>query len=182
MDGLGRQARDAARVLAMSGGDARNAALRAASKELQSRRAEILEANAIDMHAARERGLSAAMLDRLMLDDSRIDGMASGLEAIAALPDPLGRIMAEWQRPNGLAIQRVAVPLGVIGIIYESRPNVTADAAGLCVKSGNAVILRGGSERPSATCCRRCPNGSTSSCREAGRTSFAACRKKPAYP
>jgi glutamate-5-semialdehyde dehydrogenase len=146
MDGLGRQARDAARVLAMSGGDARNAALRAASKELQSRRAEILEANAIDMHAARERGLSAAMLDRLMLDDSRIDGMASGLEAIAALPDPLGRIMAEWQRPNGLAIQRVAVPLGVIGIIYESRPNVTADAAGLCVKSGNAVILRGGSE------------------------------------
>ena len=130
----------------MSGGDARNAALRAASKELQSRRAEILEANAIDMHAARERGLSAAMLDRLMLDDSRIDGMASGLEAIAALPDPLGRIMAEWQRPNGLAIQRVAVPLGVIGIIYESRPNVTADAAGLCVKSGNAVILRGGSE------------------------------------
>jgi glutamate-5-semialdehyde dehydrogenase len=128
MDGLGRQARDAARVLAMSGGDARNAALRAASKELQSRRAEILEANAIDMHAARERGLSAAMLDRLMLDDSRIDGMASGLEAIAALPDPLGRIMAEWQRPNGLAIQRVAVPLGVIGIIYESRPNVMEDA------------------------------------------------------
>ena len=146
MDGLGRQARDAARVLAMSSGDARNAALQAASAELRSRQAEILEANAKDMHAASERGLSAAMLDRLMLDESRIEGMAAGLDAIAALPEPLGRVMAEWQRPNGLKIQRVAVPLGVIGIIYESRPNVTADAAGLCVKSGNAVILRGGSE------------------------------------
>jgi glutamate-5-semialdehyde dehydrogenase len=98
------------------------------------------------MREAGERGLSAAMLDRLMLDESRIEAMAAGLEAIAGLPDPLGRVMAEWQRPNGLNIQRVAVPLGVIGIIYESRPNVTADAAGLCVKSGNAVILRGGSE------------------------------------
>jgi glutamate-5-semialdehyde dehydrogenase len=146
MDGLGRQARDAARVLAMSSGDARNAALQAASAELRSRQAEILEANAKDMHAAGERGLSAAMLDRLMLDEGRIEGMAAGLDAIAALPEPLGRVMAEWQRPNGLKIQRVAVPLGVIGIIYESRPNVTADAAGLCVKSGNAVILRGGSE------------------------------------
>jgi glutamate-5-semialdehyde dehydrogenase len=146
MDGLGRQARDAARVLAMSSGDARNSALQAASAELRSRHAEILDANAKDMHAASERGLSAAMLDRLMLDESRIEGMAAGLDAIAALPEPLGRVMAEWQRPNGLKIQRVAVPLGVIGIIYESRPNVTADAAGLCVKSGNAVILRGGSE------------------------------------
>ena len=146
MDGLGRQARDAARVLAMSSGDARNSALLAASAELRSRHAEILDANARDMHEAHERGLSAAMLDRLMLDESRIEGMAAGLDAIAALPEPLGRVMAEWQRPNGLKIQRVAVPLGVIGIIYESRPNVTADAAGLCVKSGNAVILRGGSE------------------------------------
>ena len=146
MDGLGRRARDAARVLAMSSGDARNSALLAASAELRSRHAEILDANARDMHEAHERGLSAAMLDRLMLDESRIEGMAAGLDAIAALPEPLGRVMAEWQRPNGLKIQRVAVPLGVIGIIYESRPNVTADAAGLCVKSGNAVILRGGSE------------------------------------
>ena len=146
MDELGRQARDAARVLAMSSGDARNSALQAASAELRSRHAEILEANARDMHDARERGLSAAMLDRLMLDTSRIEAMAAGLEVIAGLPDPLGRVMAEWQRPNGLMIQRVAVPLGVIGIVYESRPNVTADAAGLCVKSGNAVILRGGSE------------------------------------
>ncbi len=146
MDNLGRQARRAARTLAMSSGDVRNAALHAAAAELRTRRAEILDANATDMRAARERELSAAMLDRLMLDDSRIEAMAAGLEAIAGLPDPLGRVMAEWQRPNGLAIQRVAVPLGVIGIIYESRPNVTADAAGLCVKSGNAVILRGGSE------------------------------------
>jgi len=146
MNSLGRHARSAARALAMSSADVRNAALRAASAELRMRRAEILEANATDMQAARKRDLSAAMLDRLMLDDSRIDGMAAGLEAIVELPDPLGRVMAEWQRPNGLEIQRVAVPLGVIGIIYESRPNVTADAAGLCVKSGNAVILRGGSE------------------------------------
>ncbi len=146
MDGLGRHARDAARILAMSSGDVRNSALHAASAELRSRRAEILEANATDMQKASERGLSAAMLDRLMLDEGRIEAMAAGLDAIAGLPDPLGRVLAEWQRPNGLMIQRVAVPLGVIGIIYESRPNVTADAAGLCVKSGNAVILRGGSE------------------------------------
>ena len=146
MDELGRKARAAVRQLAMSSGDARDAALRAAADELRMRRGEIIAANEIDMHAARERGLSAAMLDRLMLDGPRVEGMAAGLEAIAGLPDPLGRVMAEWQRPNGLQIQRVAVPLGVIGIVYESRPNVTADAAGLCVKSGNAVILRGGSE------------------------------------
>ena len=146
MDGLGRQARGAARELAMSSDEMRNAALHAASAELRARRAEILKANGTDVHEARERGLSAAMLDRLMLDDSRIEAMANGLDAIAGLPDPLGRTLAQWQRPNGLSIQRVAVPLGVIGIIYESRPNVTADAAGLCVKSGNAVILRGGSE------------------------------------
>ena len=146
MDGLGRRARDAARKLAMSSGEVRNAALRAAASELRSRGMEVLSANAVDMREARERGLSGAMLDRLMLDDSRVEATAGGLDAIAALPDPLGRVMAEWQRPNGLAIQRVAVPLGVIGIIYESRPNVTADAAGLCIKSGNAVILRGGSE------------------------------------
>jgi glutamate-5-semialdehyde dehydrogenase len=146
MDELGRQARNAARALAMSSGDTRNAALQAAAAELRSRSGEIVAANKTDMREARERGLGAAMLDRLMLDQGRVEGMAAGLEAIAELPDPLGRVMAEWQRPNGLLIQRVAVPLGVIGIIYESRPNVTADAAGLCVKSGNAVILRGGSE------------------------------------
>jgi glutamate-5-semialdehyde dehydrogenase len=146
MDELGRKARAAARQLAMSSGEARNAALHAAAAELRKRHGEIIAANETDMRDARERGLSAAMLDRLMLDEQRVEGMAAGLEAIAGLPDPLGRVMAEWQRPNGLEIRRVAVPLGVIGIIYESRPNVTADAAGLCVKSGNAVILRGGSE------------------------------------
>jgi glutamate-5-semialdehyde dehydrogenase len=146
MDELGRKARSAAQRLAMSGGATRNAALHAAAAELRARSGEILAANEIDMRDARERGLSAALLDRLMLDGSRVEGMAAGLEAISGLADPLGRVMAEWQRPNGLRIQRVAVPLGVIGIIYESRPNVTADAAGLCVKSGNAVILRGGSE------------------------------------
>jgi glutamate-5-semialdehyde dehydrogenase len=98
------------------------------------------------MQSARQRGLSDALLDRLLLDDQRIESMAGGLRDIASLPDPLGRILAAWQRPNGLRIQRIAVPIGVIGIIYESRPNVTADAAALCIKSGNAVILRGGSE------------------------------------
>jgi glutamate-5-semialdehyde dehydrogenase len=146
MDELGRKARNASRALAMSNDDTRNAALHAAAAELRSRCGDIVAANGVDMKEARERGLSAAMLDRLMLDESRVEAMAAGLDAIAGLPDPLGRVMAEWQRPNGLRIQRVAVPLGVIGIIYESRPNVTADAAGLCVKSGNAVILRGGSE------------------------------------
>jgi glutamate-5-semialdehyde dehydrogenase len=130
----------------MSGGDARDRALEASAATLRERAADVLAANAVDMRAAEERGLSGAMLDRLMLDESRIEGMAAGLESIAELPDPLGKVTAEWQRPNGLQIQRVAVPLGVIGIIYESRPNVTADAAGLCIKSGNAVILRGGSE------------------------------------
>lgn len=130
----------------MTGGDVRNAALRAAAAALRAGSGDILAANAVDMNAAEQRGLSAAMLDRLMLDDARVEAMAAGLEAIAELPDPLGRIIAEWQRPNGLRIQRIAVPLGVIGIIYESRPNVTADAAALCIKAGNAVILRGGSE------------------------------------
>ena len=146
MDAMGRAARRAAKSLAMSSGNERNAALLEAATALRADREGIIEANGRDMAAARSRGLAAAMLDRLMLDADRIEAMAQGLEAIVELPDPLGRVMAEWQRPNGLRIQRVAVPLGVIGIIYESRPNVTADAAGLCVKSGNAVILRGGSE------------------------------------
>ena len=146
MRSLGRDARRAAATLAMTSGDDRNEALKAAAAELRGNVAGIIAANRQDMAAAEERGLSKAMLDRLMLDDERIEAMASGMEAIIALPDPLGRVLDEWQRPNGLQIQRVAVPLGVIGIIYESRPNVTADAAALCVKSGNAVILRGGSE------------------------------------
>jgi len=146
MTALGKAARSAAAELAMCGAEQRNSALRSAAKALRSGAQKILTANQADMVTAEDRGLSAAMLDRLMLDDERIEAMAAGLESIIALPDPVGRVLAEWGRPNGLSIQRIAVPLGVIGIIYESRPNVTADAAALCLKSGNAVILRGGSE------------------------------------
>jgi len=146
MTALGVAARSAAAELAMCSVEQRNSALGSAAEALRSGAQKILTANQADMVAAKDRGLSAAMLDRLMLDDERIEAMAAGLESIIALPDPVGRILAEWDRPNGLSIQRVAVPLGVIGIIYESRPNVTADAAALCLKSGNAVILRGGSE------------------------------------
>ena len=116
------------------------------AEAIRANEARILEANAADMTDAKAKDLSAALLDRLMLDPKRVDAMAKGLEEIAALPDPVGRTLAEWDRPNGLEIARVAVPLGVIGIIYESRPNVTADAAAICVRSGNAVILRPGSE------------------------------------
>jgi glutamate-5-semialdehyde dehydrogenase len=146
MDLLGREAVAAARLLARADGSRRNAALLAAAAALRRRSGDILEANALDLAAAREAGLGAALLDRLRLDPARIAAMATGLEQIAALPDPVGRVLAEWTRPNGLVIQRVSVPLGVIGIIYESRPNVTADAGALCLKSGNAVILRGGSD------------------------------------
>jgi glutamate-5-semialdehyde dehydrogenase len=143
---LGRQARDAAGVLARTGNEVRNEALRGAAAELRAASADIMAANAKDSAAAQLRGLSGAMLDRLALDAARIEAMAAGVEAIAALEDPVGQVIAAWERPNGLKIERVRVPLGVIGIIYESRPNVTADAGALCLKSGNAVILRGGSE------------------------------------
>ncbi|MEY2853154.1 MAG: gamma-glutamyl phosphate reductase, partial [Pseudomonadota bacterium] len=143
---LGRAAAATRSSLALSTGDARNAALVAAARSIRARRAQILAANVQDMADARDRGLGTAMLDRLQLDEKRVESMARGLEDIAALADPLGSIAAEWTRPNGLRIQRVRVPLGVIGIIYESRPNVTADAGALCLKSGNPVILRGGSE------------------------------------
>jgi glutamate-5-semialdehyde dehydrogenase len=146
MERLGRQAVAAAAVLARAATGVKNAALDAAAAQLRARTDALLEANERDMQAARAKGLSAAMLDRLRLDAARIDAIARGLEAIALLPDPIGTVMAEWTRPNGLVIQRVRVPLGVVGIIYESRPNVTADAGALCLKSGNAVILRGGSE------------------------------------
>ena len=146
MDDLGRRARVAAASLAQTSAKTRNRALQGAADALRNDVAGILAANEQDMGAARERGLGAAMLDRLALDESRVEAMAVGIEAIIELPDPVGRVTAEWSRPNGLVIQRVAVPLGVIGIIYESRPNVTADAGALCLKSGNAVILRGGSE------------------------------------
>jgi len=146
MTALGRTARAAAISLATTAGNERDAALAAAAAALRDRSADIIAANANDMAQAESRGLSGAMLDRLMLDETRVEAMASGIETIIGLHDPLGRVLDEWERPNGLHIQRVAVPLGVIGIIYESRPNVTSDAAALCIKSGNAVILRGGSE------------------------------------
>ena len=146
MERIGRAARAAASELATAPAEAKTKALRAAAPAIRDTEAEILLANATDMEAARAKGLSGAMLDRLELTPARIEAMAAGLESIAEFPDPVGRTLAEWDRPNGLKIARVAVPLGVIGIIYESRPNVTADAGGLCLKSGNAAILRGGSE------------------------------------
>ena len=146
MDSIGRAAVEAAAVLALADTDRKNAALVSAAKALRARAAEILAANARDVDAAEAAGLSGAMLDRLRLDAARVEAMAVGVEQIAALADPIGTIVADWVRPNGLRIQRVRVPLGVIGIIYESRPNVTCDAGALCLKSGNAAILRGGSE------------------------------------
>ena len=146
MEAMGRAARAAAAVLANAPTDAKNAALAAAARRLRARAAALLEANARDMAAARSRNLSPALLDRLQLDEARIEAMARGLDEIAVLADPVGETIARWSRPNGLDIARVRVPLGVIAIIYESRPNVTADAGGLCLKSGNAAILRGGSE------------------------------------
>ncbi len=136
-------ARAASRVLARAPAARRDAALRAMAASVRREAAAILDANASDLA---ESNANAAFRDRLMLDPARVEAMAVGLENIAALPDPLDRTLAEWTRPNGLRIQRIATPIGVIGMIYESRPNVGADAAGLCLKSGNAVILRGGSE------------------------------------
>jgi glutamate-5-semialdehyde dehydrogenase len=146
MNGIGQAARAAAEGLATVPTDQKNHALRAAAATLRARRHTLLAANERDMRAAAERELSKALLDRLALDEARVEAMARGLEDIERLPDPIGTVLAEWTRPNGMLIQRVRVPLGVIGIIYESRPNVTADAGALCLKSSNAVILRGGSE------------------------------------
>ena len=143
---LGRRAVAAARVLALASTATKNAALAAAASALRADKAPILAANARDVAAARGEAMTAPLLDRLSLTDASVEAMARALEDISALPDPIGVVAAQWQRPNGLAISRVVVPLGVIGMIYESRPNVTADAGALCVKAGNAVILRGGSE------------------------------------
>jgi glutamate-5-semialdehyde dehydrogenase len=143
---LGRGARRAARAVALAPSETKNAALRAAAAELRAHMPELLAANALDVADARGRGTAASFLDRLTLDPQRVEAMARGLEEIADLPDPVGRVLASFERPNGLLIERVATPLGVVGVIYESRPNVTADAGGLCLKAGNAAILRGGSE------------------------------------
>ena len=143
---IGADARAAAGVLANASTEAKNAVLTGSADSLRARAGALLSANRKDMEAGTQKGLSKPLLDRLALDDQRIEAMARGLVDIAGLPDPVGEVMARWKRPNGLDISRVRVPLGVIGMIYESRPNVTADAGGLCLKAGNAVILRGGSE------------------------------------
>jgi len=144
--GIGSAAKEAARILSTTSAQVRNAALLAMADELTGREAAILAANALDLEAGRKNGLSEAMLDRLRLDAKRLSSMAEGIRTAAALPDPVGRILKEWTKENGLSLRKVSVPIGVIGIIYESRPNVTSDAAVLCLKAGNAVILRGGSE------------------------------------
>jgi glutamate-5-semialdehyde dehydrogenase len=146
MRAIGAEARAAARVLANASAEQKNHALAAAAGTLRKRSADILAANALDLAEAKAKGVAAAFLDRLALNPARIEAMAQGLEDVAALPDPIGRVLATFERPNGLRIERVATPLGVIGVIYESRPNVTADAGALCLRSGNAVVLRGGSD------------------------------------
>jgi glutamate-5-semialdehyde dehydrogenase len=146
MEGIGRRARDAARPLAIAGSDRKRAALTAMAEAILRRERTILEANEDDVANGSEAGLSGAFIDRLTLTQARIRDMADGVRAIAALPDPVGEVIAAWERPNGLKIERVRTPLGVVGVIYESRPNVTADAGALCLKAGNPVILRGGSD------------------------------------
>ena len=146
MAGIGRSARAAAHALSLASAETKNLAIRKAAAAIRARAAEILAANARDMAAAKANGTASAFLDRLALDGPRIEAVAKGLDDIAALPDPVGRILATFERPNGLLIERVATPLGVIGVIYESRPAVTADAGALCLKAGNAAILRAGSE------------------------------------
>ena len=146
MTDIGQKARAAAAELAFASSERKAAALVSAAAAVWDRRQEILDANCLDLDFGTEKGLTPAMMDRLRLDENRLRGIADGLRQVAEQKDPVGRILAEWDRPNGLHIQRVATPLGVVGVIYESRPNVTADAGALCLKSGNAVILRGGSE------------------------------------
>jgi glutamate-5-semialdehyde dehydrogenase len=146
MGAIGRRARAAARLLALADTTQKNSALDAMGRALRVRQADILAANADDLTEARSSGATDAFLDRLKLDDKRVAAMADGLEVVRDLPDPVGTVTEAWTRPNGMRIERVRVPLGVVGIIYESRPNVTADAGALCLKAGNAAILRGGSE------------------------------------
>ncbi|MFN2532930.1 MAG: glutamate-5-semialdehyde dehydrogenase [Pyrinomonadaceae bacterium] len=146
MEAVGKKAREVYRVLSVATSEQKDLALREAAISIRDGKARIIAANDLDLSRAIAAGSTEAMLDRLRLNPERVEAMAKGLEGIALLPDPVDRVLADWERPNGLRIQRLSVPLGVIGIIYESRPNVTADAAGLCLKSGNAAILRPGSE------------------------------------
>lgn len=146
MKAIGAAARKAAAELGFASAERKHAALIGAAEAVWANRQAIIDANCEDLVYGEEKGLSPAMMDRLMLDEARIRGIVDGLKAVAAQKDPVGEVMAEWSRPNGLNIRRVRTPLGVVGVIYESRPNVTADAGALCLKAGNAVILRGGSE------------------------------------
>jgi len=146
MGDLGRQARAAARVLALASATQKDQALATMTQAIRDQQAAILAANAEDVAAAKAASISGALLDRLILDDKRVTAMAEGIDVIRALADPVGHVTERWTRPNGMTIERVRVPIGVIGIIYESRPNVTADAGALCIKAGNAAILRGGSD------------------------------------
>ena len=146
MRSIGASARAAARVLANAPAEQKNRALTAGARILRERAVDILAANVRDLADGKARGLTPAFLDRLGLNEARVESIARGLEDVASLPDPVGRVLARFTRPNGLVIERVATPLGVVGVIYESRPNVTADAGALCLKSGNAVVLRGGSD------------------------------------
>src|SRR5262245_6079851 len=162
----GRKAREAARGLAVAPADAKNAGLVTMAAMLRNFAGAIIEANGIDVAAADAAGRPGAFIDRLTLSPSRVEAMARGLEEIAALADPVGGVIAEWTRPNGLRIERVRVPLGVVGMIFESRPNVLADAGGLCLKAGNAVILRGGSDGLNS--CRAIHNALVAGLRQAG--------------
>ncbi|MBM1558775.1 glutamate-5-semialdehyde dehydrogenase [Sulfitobacter mediterraneus] len=146
MADIGARAKAASAALASANAERKHAALISAAETVWQRRAEIIAANAKDLDYGRDKGLSDAMMDRLMLNEERVQGMVDGLRSVAEQPDPIGEVLAEWDQPTGLNIKRVRTPLGVIGVIYESRPNVTADAGALCLKAGNAVILRGGSE------------------------------------
>src|SRR6202790_4334308 len=146
MRDIGARARAAARTLALAEPARKAAALRAAGVAVREQVRAILQANAEDIESARRENATPAFIDRLMLDEKRVAAMADGIESVAAVPDPVGEVIASWQRPNGLKIERVRTPLGVVAVVYESRPNVTADAGALCIKAGNAVILRGGSE------------------------------------
>ena len=170
MMALGEAARAATAELARASSETKNAALREIAADLRRESGAILRANALDMSEARAKKLSGAMLDRLELNEARVRAMAEGVETIAALPDPIGEIIAHNERPNGLVIERVRVPLGVIGIIYESRPNVTADAGALCLKSGNAAILRG-ARRARARVLRSMPHSS-------GACAHTGCRRR----
>jgi glutamate-5-semialdehyde dehydrogenase len=166
MQETGRKAREAARGLALASADAKNGALLTMAAMLRNFAHAILEANLVDVEAAKAAGRPGAFVDRLTLNSARVDAMARGMEDIAALPDPVGAVMDEWTRPNGLRIERVRVPLGVVGMIFESRPNVLADAGGLCLKSGNAVVLRGGSDGLNS--CRAIHNALAAGLRQAG--------------